>query len=213
MSSIGAGLLKPEATTSRPTAPKASMAASTIASATSTEAGRATHVSTAARVARASWATEASGWAEPDTSSSRQRSATSGIATARPNAPDAPVMTATRSETSNSDSGAVRAALRSGTGLDAERLLRIDHGHHADRGALALGIAPRERHERAPLAGHRVELAADVLDPRDAGEQHRLVRGLPVGEVLHDVAPGLGPVLLHDVRVRRPVAVRDDPRA
>src|SRR5690242_21184481 len=54
----------------------------------------------------------------------------------------------------------------------------------------SFGPAPRKGKEGAALAGDGVELAADVLDPRDAVPHHDFVRRLPEREILDDVAPG-----------------------
>src|SRR5215211_4716061 len=70
------------------------------------------------------------------------------------------------------------------------RLLRIDDGDHAHAAAFAMRPAPGEGHEGAPLAGHLVELAADILDPRNAVAHEDFVRRLPMGKIVEDIAAG-----------------------
>src|SRR5262249_12407666 len=97
--------------------------------------------------------------------------------------------------------------------FEPERLLRVEHRHHPQRAALPVRPAPREREERAALAGDLVDVAADVLDARDAVGHHDLVRRLPIREVLGDVAAGRGLVLVVEMRLRRPRSVRAKERA
>src|SRR5262245_44518502 len=102
---------------------------------------------------------------------------------------------------------------RSCSGLEAEGLVGIDDGDHAQRAALAVGPAPREGDEGAALAGDLVDVAADVLDAGNATGNPDLVRRLPVREVVDDVAAGLGKILVVEVRLRRPGTVRPEERA
>src|SRR5262245_40487607 len=106
-----------------------------------------------------------------------------------------------------------RSAIASSAGLEAERLRRVERRHHAQRAALAVRPAPRERKARAPLAGELVDLAADVLDAGDAVGHHDLVRRFPVREVVDDVAAGLGKVFVIEVRLRGSGPVRPEERA
>src|SRR5215813_8595118 len=87
---------------------------------------------------------------------------------------------------------------------DPVGLLRIDHRDDAHAAAFAVRPAPREGHEGAALAGHRVELAADILDSRNAVAHEDLVRRLPVGKVVEDVASRRGFVFRVEVRHGRP---------
>src|SRR5437016_2869465 len=80
----------------------------------------------------------------------------------------------------------------------------------APRAALAVRPAPRERKEGAALAGDLVDVAADILDAGDAVGHHDLVRRLPMREVLDDVAAGRGLVLVVEMGLRRPRAVRPE---
>src|SRR5262245_23600612 len=73
-------------------------------------------------------------------------------------------------------------------------LLRVDHGDHAHAAAFAVRPAPWERHEGAALAGHRVELAAHILDSRNTVAHENFVRRLPMGKIVEDVAAGGRPV-------------------
>src|ERR1051326_1624016 len=102
---------------------------------------------------------------------------------------------------------------RSLPGLEPKRLLRIDHGDDAQRAAFAFGPAPRKGEEGAAPAGDLVDLAADILDPRNAVAHHDLVRRLPVRKVLDDVAAGLGLVLDVEMRLRRAGTVRPQKQA
>src|ERR1700722_9926027 len=75
-------------------------------------------------------------------------------------------------------------------GLETKRLFRIEHGDHAQRAALAFRPAPWKGEETAASSGDLVDLAADILDARNAVRHHDLVRRLPVRKVLDDVAAG-----------------------
>src|SRR5215510_16364969 len=97
--------------------------------------------------------------------------------------------------------------------LESKSLLRIEHRDHPQRAAFAIRPTPREREERAALAGDLVDVATDVLDARDAVGHHDLVRGLPVREVLDDVTAGLGLVLGVEMRLRRARPMRPQERA
>src|SRR5262245_19445193 len=110
-------------------------------------------------------------------------------------------------------SPAMTSPSTSSSGLEAKGLLGIEHRDDAQRAALAVGPAPREGKEGAALAGDLVDVAADVLDPGDAVGHHDLVRRLPVGEIVDDVAPGLGEIFVVEVRLRRPRPVRPEERA
>src|SRR4051794_35666301 len=58
------------------------------------------------------------------------------------------------------------------TGFDAVLLALVDHRHEANDAAVAAIPVPREEREGAALAGHGVEIAADVLDAENAvGEE------------------------------------------
>src|SRR5450756_2665776 len=186
-----------------------------IASVSAWVSGRQASEVTSPPVSLISAATAARPSAEPDTSSSLAPRAPSAMAAARPRAPEAPVITMTLPETLKRDSGSRSSSspISLLPGRNAERLLRVDDRDDADRAAVTLREPPRERHERAPLAGDRVEFTADVLDAGDPGGQHDLVRGLPVGEVVADLATGLCPVLVEQVRHDRPRAVLGHPGA
>ena len=69
---------------------------------------------------------------------------------------------------------------------------------------------PREALERAALAGQLVEIAADVLDGRDAGAEQHLVRGVPLREILDRVAAGRLLVFRQQILDLRAVAVRPE---
>src|ERR1051326_4340999 len=227
-----------------------------MASASAWLSGRRTTKAGSPPSSRTSRATSSSSSLLPDASSTLPPSAVSASAVARPNVPDAPVMMATLSLTSNSDSGlrsgseiminsfkrchhprkrmiqqsgrmglrsivtfwvywmpAFAGMTRSLPGFEPKRLLRIDHRDDAQRAAFAFGPAPRKGEEGAAPAGDLVDLAADILDPRNAVAHHDLVRRLPVRKVLDDVAPGLGLVLEVEMRLRRPGPVRAQERA
>src|SRR5262245_5455948 len=96
---------------------------------------------------------------------------------------------------------------------EPELLLRIDRSDDAQCAALAVRPAPRKREERAALAGDGVDVAADVLDARNAVRHHDLVRGLPVREVVDDMAAGHRLVLDVEMRLRRAGPVRPEERA
>src|ERR1700751_813886 len=127
-------------------------------------------------------------------------------------------MIATLSRTSNSDKGfrilsliisSNRFAI-SLAGLDAETLLRIEHGDDPNAAAFALRPAPGKGREGAALAGDRVEIAVDILDAGNAAFAHQgFVRRLPMRKILHGVAAGLAAVFLDEVRVRRSRSVVD----
>src|SRR5262249_57132463 len=102
---------------------------------------------------------------------------------------------------------------RSCSGLEAEGLVGIDDGDHAQRAALAVGPAPREGEEGAALAGDPVDVAADVLDAGNAVGHHDLVCRLPVRKVVDDMTAGLGKILVVEVRLRRPRTMRPEERA
>src|SRR6267154_4991592 len=82
--------------------------------------------------------------------------------------------------------------------LDAVLAGRIEHRDQAHDAAIALGPAPREAGEGDALAGHLVDLPADVLEAADAGRQDGAVAGLPLREVLQHVVAGPLLVLLAD---------------
>src|SRR5689334_2423028 len=98
--------------------------------------------------------------------------------------------------------------IKSPSGLEAKRLLRVEHGDDTQRAAFAFGPAPRKGEERAAPAGDLVKLAADILDARDAIGHHDLVGRLPVRKILDDVVAGLGLVLDVEMRLRRSGSVR-----
>src|SRR5580704_17138728 len=194
------------------------MAAARIASASAWLSGRRASVATSPPgplAALATSATSASPLAEPEASSSRAPTAPSAMAAARPSAPEAPVVTTTWPDRSNRDSGLRRASgvTSARPRRDAEPLFRVDDRHDPDRAAVAQREAPREGQERASLPGHRVQFAAVVLDARDAGGQHDLVRGVPIREVVADLTAGLGAVLLKQVRHDRARPVLGHPGA
>src|SRR5262245_20811812 len=97
--------------------------------------------------------------------------------------------------------------------LKSKGLLRIKHGNDAQRAALAVRPAPGERKERAALASDLVDVAADILDARDAVGHHDLVRRLPIREILNDVAAGRSLVFDVEMRLRRPRPMRPEERA
>src|SRR3989304_7798778 len=80
--------------------------------------------------------------------------------------------------------------------LDAKSLVGVGNCDQPYHTAVALRPAPGKGHERAALAGDEIEVAADVLDARDARPHHDLVRRLPMPEVVLDVAAGELPVLV-----------------
>ena len=92
-----------------------------------------------------------SGSAEPEASSSRQPSAPSAMATTRPNAPEAPVITATRPETSKRDSGLRRGMSRPCSSPVGIRNVRSGSMTATTRigQPSPSGKAPGEGHERA----------------------------------------------------------------
>src|SRR5258705_1696566 len=94
--------------------------------------------------------------------------------------------------------------------LKSKALLRIEHCDHTQGATFAIRPAPREREERATLAGDLVDVAANVLDARDAVGHHDLVRGLPIREILDDVAAGGGLVLDFQEGLRGPMPVRPE---
>src|SRR5580700_6232420 len=210
------GLLKPEATTSWSTRPNFCSAASSIAWASARLSGRRTITAGSPPSSRTSATTSSSSSLLPDASSTLPPSAVSASAVARPNVPEAPVTMATLPLTSNSDSG-----LRSGSeimvrlppGFETKRLLRIEHGDHAQRAALALRPTPRKREERAAAAGDGVDIAADILDAGNAVGHHDLVCRLPIRKIFDDVMAGLRLVLDVEMRLRRARSMRTEERA
>src|SRR4051794_17406785 len=196
-----------------------------MALASSSVSGRRVTVSQAPPTSRTSAATAWSSSLLPDASTSLPPSAPSAMAQPRPNAPDAPVMIATLPSTSNSERGLrkVSEIMRgphrtcdvcrseaSPPALEAKRLLGVEHRDHAERAALALRPAPGKGEERASLARNLVDVAADVLDTRDAVRHHDLVSGFPEREIVDDMAAGLGEILIVEVRLRRTGPVRPE---
>ena len=120
--------------------------------------------------------------------------------------PEAPVIMATLSETSNSERGF------------AERL--ADHVHHFRFrcGNVFFGsmhsddAQPQpspsgQRHgnaKKCSAAGDRVEIAVDVLDAGDAVDHQDLVRGFPIGEIFITSRPVARRVLVEEVRWEGP---------
>ena len=85
---------------------------------------------------------------------------------------------------------------------------RIEDRHQPDDAGIAVVPFPRKALEGAALAGHLVEIAADILDGRDAGVEQRLVRRVPVREILDRVAAGRLLVFRQQVLDLRAVAMR-----
>ena len=69
---------------------------------------------------------------------------------------------------------------------------------------------PREALEGAALAGDLVEVGADILDGRDAGGEQRLVRRIPLREILDRLASGRLLVFGQQILDLRAVAVRPE---
>ena len=67
---------------------------------------------------------------------------------------------------------------------------------------------PRKALERAALAAERVEIAADILDRRNAGFEQRAVRRIPFREILDRLAAGRFLVFGEQIFDLRAVAVR-----
>src|SRR5262249_49243418 len=95
--------------------------------------------------------------------------------------------------------------------FDAGLLTAVDHGDQPDEAAVATIPVDREEGEGAAFAGHRVEIAADILDAEDARLEDLLVHRFPFGKVvLPVVAARPFPVFLGEVRQQRTVALRAD---
>src|SRR5207248_8096412 len=95
--------------------------------------------------------------------------------------------------------------------LDAVVLRFVEHRDETDDAAVAAVPVPREEGEGDALAGHRVEVAADVLNAENAVGEELAVHGLPLGMGFLPVDPAR-PFLefLGQMRMQRAVAVRAD---
>src|SRR6202044_1762453 len=71
---------------------------------------------------------------------------------------------------------------------------------------------PRKALERAALAAERINIAADILDRRNAGFEQRAVRRIPFREILDRLAAGGFLVFGEQIFDLRAVAVRPERR-
>src|SRR3954470_19813216 len=95
--------------------------------------------------------------------------------------------------------------------LDTIGALGVGDGDETNDAAVAAIPVPREKCEGAALAGDLVDVAADVLDAKDAVLEQDAVDRLPLREVILPVTasrPLL--VFLGEVRMQRAVALRPD---
>src|SRR5260370_19060407 len=87
----------------------------------------------------------------------------------------------------------------------------MDDGNQPNDAAVAPLPVPREQREGAAPAGDFVDIAADILDAKNAVIEQDLVYRLPIRKTLVPIAPARpGFVFLGEMRMQRAVALRTD---
>ncbi len=95
-------------------------------------------------------------------------------------------------------------------GLQAKLAFCIEHGDEADHASIALAPFPGKALEGAAPTGQFVDIAADVLDRRNAGFQQRPVRRIPFREIDDRLASAGFLVFRQQIFDLRAVAVRPE---